>query len=203
MFLLDHNRKMEKMWIRMQELVNNILARTPKAGGTQILEEPLETPAKAGTSGTTPKPAAGSSQVSPEEFNDFIGTPDLASLFSWSSMLLPSTETLRKWQSVMPEGLSPVTPITFRIPLKSPSPSHLRRTTSGKEVADMDISPSIKFHDPLQASVRASGASPPPQEPEPTFGQKGKEQALIVDQSKVSRSIDEETPRRRSLRKKS
>jgi hypothetical protein len=65
--------------MRMQELVNNMPAGTTKEVGTQIPEKPLETPAKAGASGTTPGSAAGRLQVSPEEFNDLIGTPNSAS----------------------------------------------------------------------------------------------------------------------------
>ena len=105
-FLLNHSRKMEKTWDKMQELVNNMAPELPKPCEIQVPEDPIAIPIKAKTSGTPSGLSAGTSEVNPGGFVDLIGTPDLVSPMSWSAMSLSSAETLRKWQSVMPKGLS-------------------------------------------------------------------------------------------------
>ena len=81
-FLLDHSRKMEKTWGKMQELANNMASGLPRASETQLPEDPTATPEKATTSGTPPKPLAGTPRVNQGGFVDLIGTPDLVSPIS-------------------------------------------------------------------------------------------------------------------------
>ena len=151
----------------------------PSASETQLPEDPTATPEKTTTSGTPTRPSAGTPEVNSGGFVDLIGTPDLVSPMSWSAMSLPSTDTLRKWQSAMPEGLSQETPPVFQIPSKSPSPDRQRRSTSsqGRRAIDMEISPTISFRDPRRIDVRTAGLLQPPaaEEPEPSSSRRDRE----------------------------
>ena len=192
-FLLDHGRKMEKTWSRMQELVRNMFPPPPIAAGPQSPDVPILTPAT----------DAGTSQGTPASFNDLVGTPDFGTPNSWSSLTLPNTEAFRKWQQAMPEGWPPVSPPTFRIPSESPSPDRQRGTPPDLRPSDMEISPSVSLRDLPETSPTPPEASTlEAQGPEPPSGQKGKEPESPPGPSRRGKTVLAETPRRRSPRKK-
>ena len=145
-FLMDHSRRMEKTWSCMQELVWNMFPPPPIAQGSQVPED----------SAATPGPVAGVSQTTPVGFNDMVGTPDFVSPMSWSTMSLPNSETLRKWQSAMQEGWSPMSPPSFRIPSKLPSPDQRRRALPEARPTAIEVSPSASLQDLPQPDTQTT-----------------------------------------------
>ena len=199
-FLLDHSRKMETTWKKMQELVQHLIPEAPRACGTQVPEEPLLTPEKASTPSGTPK-------ATPGDFIDLAGTPELISPFSWSKTPHPSTGTIKMWQSMMPEGLSQGTPPVFRIPSESPSPDPAGKRASplSPQATDMEISPSVSFRSLLHSRIQGTEAVSPPKGPAPesSAGKTGKELESSQEHPDTDRSADEGRTRRRSSRNKS
>jgi hypothetical protein len=192
-FLLDHSKKMEKTWSRMQELIRNMFPPPPIAAGTQTPEAPSATPVS----------DAGTSQDTPASFNDMVGTPDFETQSSWSALSLPNSEALRKWQHAMPEGWSPVSPPTFRIPSESPSPDQRRRSLPDPRPTDMEISPSVSLRDLPEVTEPATASAAVASGPEPSSSRKDKEPESTPEPSARGKKVVTATPRRRSPRKKS
>ena len=96
-------------------------------------------------------------------------------------------------------------PVTFRLLFESPSTDQRRRSTSGQEATDMDISPSVHFRDLPWTSVWPVAVPSPPatKEPAPSSGLKEKELELSQEQSGLGRTVEEDPPRRRSLKRRS
>lgn len=137
-FLLDHGRKMEGTWEKMQQLVRNMSVAFPTSQGTQTPAAPTVTPVRAEPSGTSPGGA--------EAASDLFGTPDFASPMNWTNLPTLDSETLKNWKGISPE-VNQLTPLPFRIPDSTPRPR--RRATMSPPRMGVH-SPTGSFRDLLE-----------------------------------------------------
>ena len=147
-FLIDHGRKMEGTWEKMQVLVSNMSVAFPPSQGTQTPVTPTVTPDKATPSGLAPIPG---------DVFDLVGTPDFSSPMNWTNLPPLDTEVLKNWKGFSPEGMFQGTPPVFRTP-SSFSPPDRRRTFQRPSPPKLqrEHSPSGSFRDLLSHATQSA-----------------------------------------------